>query len=78
LGVVGWLWVAHAVRAGKRWTPAAATAAFLVGTGIALTDLLIKDTSGDTGLPSLIAAAGFLPCLPGLVLVTLLWTGDRK
>ena len=51
----------------------AATAMFALGTGIALIDLLVKDTSGDTGLPPLLGWAGMLPCLAGLLTVTLLW-----
>lgn len=78
LGVLSWLWVARAVRTGKRWARATATAMFLVGTGIALIDLLINDTSGETGLPPLIGWTGVLPCLPGLLVVTLLWTGEQQ
>jgi hypothetical protein len=46
---------------------------FVLGTGIAVIDLLVKDTSGDTGLPPLLGWAGMLPCLAGLLAVTLLW-----
>jgi hypothetical protein len=45
------------------------------GTGIAVFDLLVKDTSGDTGLPPLLGWIGMLPCLAGLAAVTLLWIG---
>ena len=45
-----------------------------LGTAVALVDLLIKDTSGDTGLPPLLGWAGMLPCLAGLLAVTLLWS----
>lgn len=40
---------------------------------LSVTDLLIRDTSGDPGLPSLLGWVGMLPCLPGLIAVTLLW-----
>jgi len=73
LGAAGWLWTIWAVKAGKRWAPGVATALFVVGTGIAVDDLLIKDTSGDTGLPPLLGWVGIGPCLVGLVAVTLLW-----
>ena len=73
LGVIGWLGTIRAVKAGKRWARGAATAMFALGTGIALIDLLIKDTSGETGLPPLLGWAGMLPCLAGLLAVTLLW-----
>ena len=73
LGIICWLATIRAVKAGKRRARGAATAMFALGTGIALTDLLIKDTSGDTGLPPLLGWAGMLPCLAGLLAVTLLW-----
>jgi hypothetical protein len=74
LGVAAWLAAIRAVTSGKRWARGAATAMLALGTGIALIDLLVKDTSGDTGLSSLLGWVGLLPCLPGLVAVTLLWT----
>jgi len=73
LGILCWLWTIRAVKAGKRWARGAATAMFALGTAIALTDLLIKDTSGETGLPPLLGWAGMLPCLAGLLAVALLW-----
>ena len=73
LGIICWLAAIRAVKAGKRWARGAATAMFALGTGIAVIDLLIKDTSGDTGLPPLLGWAGMLPCLAGLLAVTLLW-----
>jgi hypothetical protein len=74
LGILCWLWTIRAVKAGKRWARGGATAMFALGTAIALTDLLIKDTSGDTGLPPLLGWAGMLPCPAGLIAVVLLWT----
>jgi ABC-type dipeptide/oligopeptide/nickel transport system permease component len=73
LGVASWLGVLWAVRAGKRWARGAATVLFALGTGVALTDLLIRDTSGATGLPPLLGWAGVLPCLAGLFAIALLW-----
>jgi hypothetical protein len=73
LGILSWLWTIWAVKAGKRWARAAATAVFALATGIALFDLLVKDTSGDTGLPPLLGWVGLLPCLTGLLAVMLLW-----
>src|SRR5205823_5111959 len=73
LGVGCWLWSIRAVKAGKGWVRAAATALFVVGTTLALTDLLIKDTSGDTGRSALLGWVGILPSLPGLLAVALLW-----
>jgi len=77
LGIICWLAAIWAVKAGKRWARWAATALFALGTGIALLDLLVKDTSGDTGLPPLLGWAGMLPCLAGLLAVTLLWRRSR-
>ena len=73
LGIICWLWTIWAVKAGKRRARGAATAMFVLGTGIALIDLLVKDTSGETGLPPLLGWAGLVPCLAGLLAVTLLW-----
>ena len=77
LGIICWLATIWAVKAGKRWVRGAATALFVLGTGIALFDLLVKDTSGDTGLPPLLGWAGMLPCLAGLLAVVLLWRRSR-
>jgi len=73
LGMAGWLATIWAVRAGKRWARGAGTTLFVLGTGIALMDLLLRDTSGDTGLPALLGWAGLLPCVAGVLAVTLLW-----
>ena len=73
LGIVCWLGMIWAVRAGKRWARWVATVIFAAATIVALTDLLIKDTSGDTGLPPLLGWIGMLPCLAGLLAVVLLW-----
>lgn len=73
LGVIGWLSVIWAVRAGRRWARLGATLLFTVGFAIALTDLTIRDTSGDTGLPPLFGWAGMLPSLAGVVAVAVLW-----
>ncbi|WP_460342445.1 hypothetical protein [Actinoallomurus acanthiterrae] len=50
LGVIAWLWTTWAVKAGKRWARPTATVMFVLGTSVGLAGLLIKDTSGDTGL----------------------------
>ena len=73
LSVSCWFWTIRTVNAGKRWARAAATIMFALGTGVGLFDLLVKDTSGDTGLPPLLGSIGMLPCLAGLVAVALLW-----
>jgi hypothetical protein len=73
LSVICWLWTIRAVNAGKRSARGAATAMFVLGTSVALFDLLVKDTSGDPGLPPLLGWIGMLPWLTGLLAVTLLW-----
>ena len=73
LGIICWLGTIRALKAGKQWARGAATVMFALGTGIALIDLLVRDTSGDTGLPPLLGWAGMLPCLAGLLAVMLLW-----
>jgi hypothetical protein len=73
LGVAGWALVIRAVTTGKRWAGPLATLAFILGLGTALTGLLIKDTSGVSGLSPLLGWVGIVPCLPGLVAVKLVW-----
>jgi hypothetical protein len=73
LGAVGWLGMIRAVKTDKRWVREGATAMFALATSLALFDLLVKDTSGDTGLPPLLGWVGMLPCLPGLLVVAFLW-----
>jgi hypothetical protein len=73
LGVIGWLITLWAVARRKRWARWFAGALFVVGTVIALFDLLVRDTSGDTGLPAMLGLAGLVPSLAGLALVIMLW-----
>ena len=73
LGIIAWLWTIRTVKAGNRWGRAVATALLALATGIALFDLLVRDTSGDTGLPLLLRWVGLLPCLAGLLALTLLF-----
>jgi len=77
LGIVSWIWTIWAVRARKAWARWAVAAVFVLGTSVALTALLIKDTSGDTGLAPLLGWSGMLPCLAGLGAVLLLWRPSR-
>jgi hypothetical protein len=73
VGIGSWLWSIRAVKARRRWVRETVTAIFVLATGIALFDLMIKDTSGDTGLPPLLGWVGLLPCVAGLLAVGLLW-----
>ncbi|MFE1082122.1 MULTISPECIES: hypothetical protein [Brevibacterium] len=74
LGVLGWvatIWRAHR---GSRWVRWAAVVLALTGTAVALFAFLVRDISGDTGLPPLIGTIGLLPCVAGLVAVVLMFT----
>ncbi|WP_166975028.1 hypothetical protein [Brevibacterium atlanticum] len=74
LGLLGWavtIWSAHR---GSRWIRWAAVLLALTGTSVAAFALLVRDTSGDTGLPPLIGTIGLLPCAAGLVAVILMFT----
>jgi hypothetical protein len=73
LGVLSWLCTIWAASTRKPWTRWVATALFAAGTSIALFNLLVKDTSGDTGLPPLLGWVGMLPSLAGLLAVIFLW-----
>jgi len=73
LGVLSWLFTIWAASTRKPWTRWVATALFAAGTSIALFNLLVKDTSGDTGLPPLLGWVGMLPSLAGLLAVIFLW-----
>jgi hypothetical protein len=77
LGIICWFCAIWAVRTSKRWARSVATLVLALGVGIALFNLLVKDTSGDTGLPPLLGWVGMLPCLAGLLAVTLLWRRSR-
>jgi hypothetical protein len=73
VGVVGWAGSMWAVATRRAWAPEAATSLFLVGTGLSLTALLTKDSSGDVGLVPLLGWIGMLPSVAGLVAVVMLW-----
>jgi hypothetical protein len=73
LGLASWAVAIYAVSVDRRWATAFVTVAFILGVGIALTNLLLKDTSGEVGLSPLLGWVGVLPCLPGLIAVTLQW-----
>lgn len=75
LGVVAWLATILAVKADKRWARAAAVAGLVLGVSVGLTGLLVRDTSGDTGLPPVLGWAGLAPCVAGVLAVA--WLGSR-
>ena len=63
LGITCWLGTIRALKAGKRWARGAATVMFALGTGIALIDLLVRDTSGHR--PAAVAGLGRDASVPG-------------
>ena len=77
LGAIGWALTIRAVKTGRRWARSLATSIFALGAGIAVFNLIVRDTSGDTGLPPLLGWVGMLPALVGVVAVTLLWRTPR-
>jgi hypothetical protein len=78
LGIASWLNVIWGISKDKGWTRWVATGMFAIGTIIALFNLLVKDTSGDTGLPSLLGLIGILPCIAGLLVVIQLWKTPQQ
>ncbi|GLW96074.1 hypothetical protein [Microtetraspora sp. NBRC 16547] len=77
LGIIWWFFAIWAVRAGKRWARSVATLVFALSLSVALFALLVRDSSGDTGLPPLLGWVGMVPSLAGLLAVALLWRGSR-
>jgi hypothetical protein len=73
LGLVGWTTTIHAVRRERKWAPIVAVTMFAIGATVALSALLVRDTSGDVGLAPLHGWIGLTPSLAGLVAVVLLW-----
>jgi hypothetical protein len=78
LGLACWLTTIWAVCTGKRWARWAAAGIFTIATAVALTLLLIRDTSGDTGLPPALGWIGVLPSGAGLAAVGLLRRHSRS
>jgi len=74
LGIVCWIGAIWAVKTHKAWARPSATIMFVGGTGLALTALLTKDTSGEVGLAPIFGWIGMLPSLAGLPAVWMLWT----
>ena len=77
LGIIGWFLAIRAVRAGRRWARSVTTCIFALGAGVAVFNLLVRDTSGDTGLPPQLGWVGMLPVVAGVLAVALLWTTPR-
>lgn len=73
LGILTWLGAIRMIARHRRLAPVLTTPAFVIGTGIALFNVMITDTSGETGLPILIGLTGLVPSAAGLVVVIMLW-----
>lgn len=78
LGVAGWLLAIRATRSGASWARVVVPALFAAGTATALYLMLVRDTSGDTGLPPLLGGLGLLPSVAGLLAVVLVWRAPRR
>lgn len=73
LGVFAWattLWLASRESRWARWS---AIAFFVVGSSISAYALLVRDTSGDTGIPPFVGGIGMVPCVIGLLAVALMF-----
>jgi len=78
LGVLAWLGTIWMITRHRRLARVLTTAAFVIATGIALFNLMITDTSGETGLPTMIGMAGLVPSVAGLAVVIMLWLRRRR
>lgn len=80
VGLIGWATTIWAAGRQKRWARWSALAFFIAAVSTALFNLLIRDTSGATGLPPLLGWAGILPCIAGLAATALMWrpAGQRN
>ena len=73
LGVAAWLWTIRITRKWGRGAPIVTPAMFLLGSGVALTNLFINESSGDRALPTSLGLVGMVPVVPGLAAVALVW-----
>ncbi|RQN03073.1 hypothetical protein EHW97_11050 [Aeromicrobium camelliae] len=78
LGVVAWTTTIWATVKGKRWVRMVAPAILALAASVALFNVFVEDTSGDTGLPPLLSWIGVGPCLPGLAACVLLWRSPSR
>lgn len=78
LGVAGWL---STIRITKRWgrgAPIVTTVMFLLGSGVALTNLFVNESSGERALPASLGVVGVVPAVAGLVAVALVWKASAS
>lgn len=78
LSVVGWILAIWATRRGFRWAGWLMATLFAVGTALGLYLLTVRDTSGDTGLPTELGVIGLLPSAAGLAAVLLTWRSRKS
>ncbi|GAA2796968.1 hypothetical protein [Saccharopolyspora taberi] len=72
VGVVCWLGLSWAARAGRRWVRPVAIVVLLGAAGLAALNLTVEEY-GTRVLPLPVALAGLLPCAAGVVAVVFLW-----
>lgn len=77
LGGIGWLWTAWTIRTDRRWARWSAMVLLVIALAVALSGLLMLDTSGEVGLAPVLGWAGLVPCLAGVATVALLWRRSR-
>jgi hypothetical protein len=74
----GWLVTIRFVRQGKRRARALAVTLAALSTTVGLAALLVRDTSGDVGLPPLLGWTAMAPALAGLVAAALLLAAPAR
>ncbi|MEO3796088.1 hypothetical protein ABGB14_38325 [Nonomuraea sp. B10E15] len=73
LGLLGWLGTAWAARGGRGWARWPASGMFAIALCVAVAGVTTQDINGQVGLAPLLGWLQFLPLLPGLAAVVLLW-----
>jgi hypothetical protein len=73
LGAIGWVVGLWARRTRPALAPWLVSGLFVLGTGVAMFNLTVRDTSGETGLAPMIGWVGMLPSLAGVAAVVLVW-----
>lgn len=78
LGIGAWVAAIFLTAARRRVARWVVPLLFLIGTSIAVLDLLVKDTSGSTGIAPLHGWLGVLPCVPGCVAAIATFASQRR
>ncbi|MEO9329469.1 hypothetical protein [Gordonia aurantiaca] len=75
VGVAAWLTSAWLVRRGTRHARIVVSPTFGAAVLVTATLVFIRDTSGEVGLAPAVGWMQLVPCVVGLIAVTLLWRG---